>query len=85
MELISKMAADPKSRQASNFNVRTLTGKIFLWQSGSYSGILGKTNHSNHTPITDLHFFMLFQNSIITVIVHVSFGGANYENMYLNS
>ena len=48
MELISKMAADPKSRQASNFNVRTLTGKIFLWQSGSYSGILGKTNHSNH-------------------------------------
>ena len=29
MELISKMAADPKSRQASNFNVRTLTGKYF--------------------------------------------------------
>ena len=49
MELISKMAADPKSRQASNFNVRTLTGKIFLWQSGSYSGILGKTNHSTES------------------------------------
>ena len=29
MELMSKMAADPKSRQASNFNVRTLTGKNF--------------------------------------------------------